>query len=93
VYSPHLGRSQEYIFGFFLFEKVRNGRLIAQVEFAAAAKDKLVVTALTECPQQGGSDHSVVACNVNSGIWIHGAEEGFAAKIGDSDWPALCFPL
>jgi hypothetical protein len=72
VNSPHFGRGQEYIFGFFFVEKMGNGRLITQVEFTAAAENEIVVAALTECTQQCATDHSVMTGYVDSRIDVHG---------------------
>jgi hypothetical protein len=66
VYAAHFGGREKHVFGFFFFEKMGYCCLIAQVEFAAASENEMVVPPFFEGAQQCGADHSVVTGYVNA---------------------------
>ena len=66
VYTTHFGGREEHVIGFFLAEEMGYCCLIAQVEFAAASENELVVPPFFEGTHQCGADHSVVTGYVDA---------------------------
>lgn len=66
MYAAYFGGREEHVFGFFLAEEMGYCRLIAQVEFAAASENELVVPPFFKGTHQCGADHSVVSGYVDA---------------------------